>query len=179
MKLTRNHAIEMFARLGQMALGNLDDKTLEDIMSNFNALRKVHEDFDSLKKELFKRIYGDTEKMEEDERKKISEFFDMLVKIERAKREDVVAMDAACKAAYPELHELRAKEVKVLLSILNKEVDVDIVPVDENAFIKGVLKGRKDAHINDLHVAFAPLFIKAEDKGTVKVDFSELDELLK
>lgn len=166
----------MFARLGQMALGNLDDRTLGDTMDNISALRKVQEDFDALKKELFKRLYGDVDTMEEDRKKEVTDFFDMLGRLERAEGDETIELEKVCRAAHPELYDLRVKEVKVLMSLLGKEVDVDIVKLDETAFVRGVLKGRKDANVNELHTVFAPLFAKKEKADA---DLSELDELLK
>lgn len=171
MKTTRHYAINiLFENLGQMALGHLDENTLEVAMTNFEALRKTADDFEALKKELFKRIYGDTEKMTEDEKKRINDFFEMLGKVQGDDTE-------AVKAAYPDLYALREKEVKVIVSLLNKEIEVDITPMDEKAFVKGVLLGNKAMRANEVRMRFAPMF-KAEEREE-KADFSELDEMMK
>lgn len=175
--ITRNHAIEMFVRLNTMALGRLDEATLEAAMTNLNALRKVHEDFEALKKELFKRIYGDVDKMEEKEKTELQAFFDMLGSAERAgsaeKAEEIIK---ACKATYPSYFEMREKEVKVTVSLLNKMIDVELTEVDETAFTKGVVLGNRKATAGDIAILFAPFF--AEKKAEA-ADLSELDELLK
>ena len=177
MKLTRNTAIALFRNLGQSALGHLDDATLTTVMSNFNALQKVADDFESLKKELFKRIYGDAEKMAEDEKKRLNDFFKAIAKMEKADRESIKELDAALKATYPDLYEMRQKEVKVLLTLLDKEIEVDIELVDADAFIAGIAKGAKDAKLAEIRLAFAPMFRKAKEEEA-KEDFSELDSLL-
>lgn len=170
MKTTRHYAINtLFAKLGQMALGHLDENTLEVVMTNFEALRKVADDFESLKKELFKRIYGDSEKMTEEEKKRINDFFSMLGKIKGENVETV-------KVAYPDLYAMREKEVKVIVSLLNKEIEVDITPMNENAFVKGVLKGNKTMNTREVSATFAPMFEVAESED--EADYSELDELL-
>ncbi len=175
-KMTRNTAIGMFERLGTIALGKLDDALLIATMNNIHALRKVADDFDALKRELFKRLYGDTEKMDETERKTLQEFFDMLQKIGHAKGEDVKTMEAACKAAFPKYYDVRVKELSVLVSLLNKEIEVDIEEVDERAFVKGIIAGNDAIKVHEVHAVFAPLF-KTEEKKDA--DLSELDELLK
>lgn len=173
MKLTRFAATEMFRILGTLALGQMDEDTLEKTMDCFNALRKATDDFEALKKELFKRLYGDIETMNADERKDIEDFFDQLAKLERAKGEEAAEMEKTIKSAYPALYEVRMKEVKVLVSLLNKEIDVEVKELDENAFVKGVLKGNKNATPHEVAAWFAPLF-----KREQTTDVSELDGLI-
>ena len=170
MKLTRNYALEAYRRLGAMALGHLDDVTLETTLNNFNALRKIADDFEALKKELFKRIYGDVEKMSEDERNDLQKFFDMLGKVQDGETEKAI------KAAYPTYYEMRVKELKVLVSLLNKEIDTDVEPMDADLFCKGIVKGQKDIQMAEIRAFFAPIFKDNEPKDA---DLSELDELLK
>lgn len=168
MKLFRNYIVRVYETLNTMALGHMDDATLELTLQNLNALGRAYDDFLALKKELFKRIYGEVEKMTEDERKELQDFFDMLGKVKDAETESAV------KAAYPALYEKRQKEVKVLVSLLNKEIEVEIEPMDADAFVKGIVKGKKDTKIADIRAFFAPIF-KAEKKDA---DLSELDELM-
>ena len=82
MKIKRHAAISMFQTLGTMALGHLDEATLEATMDNFNAFRKAAEDFDKLKEELSKRLYADV-----DEKKK-EDFFKIVGKYENEKDAD-------------------------------------------------------------------------------------------
>ena len=175
MKITRFAANRMFQTLGAMALGHLNDEALEAVMMNFNAFRKVTEEFEELKKELFKRLYGDMETMAEDEKKKLMEFFDLLAKMEGADAEKQTELDALVKANYPALYDLRTKEIKVIVSLLNKEVDIELTEVDEKEFIKGVVKGKKDAPVNEIRAIFSCMF-KTEKKD--KADFAELDTLI-
>ena len=175
-KITRNHAIGLFERLGVMTLSKLEDSILVATMNNINALRKVADDFEALKKELFKRLYGDTEKMDDAQRKKLQDFFDMLQKIGNAKGEEAKALETACKVAFPEYYEVRVKELSVLMTLLNKEVEIEIEEVEETAFVKGIVAGNDAIKVQEVHAIFAPLF-KAEEKKDA--DFSELDELLK
>ena len=177
-KITRRNAVNLFAQLGAMALGHLDDETLTTTMLNFNTFRKVYEDFEALKKELFKRIYGDLEKMDEDEKKKIQDFFGILDKIQKnTSAEKIAELDTLAKETYPELYEMRVRELKVIFSLLAKEIEVEIAEVDADDFIKGIVKGKKDAPVHEIRAVFAPMF-KEEKKDDKKADFSELDELL-
>lgn len=178
-KITRRNAVNLFAQLGAMALGHLDDETLTATMDNFNTFRKVQEDFEALKKELFKRIYGDVEKMDEDEKKRLQDFFDILNKMQNnTSVEKLTELDTLAKETYPELYEMRKKEINVILSLLAKEIEVEIVEVDADDFIKGIVKGKKDAPVHKIRAVFAPMF-KEEKTDDKKADFSELDELLK
>lgn len=166
MKLTRHYAINvLFARLEQMALGHMDETTLEALLTNIESLRKVAEDFELLKKELFKRIYGDVEQMTEEQKNDIRGFFEML---ENGKADEA-------KDAYPDMIAKREKEIKVIVSLLNKEIDVEIASVDEKAFVKGLLLGNKDVKASEARAVFAPLFVTHERE---EADFSELDELI-
>ena len=170
MKTTRNRLMTMFEVLSQVALGKLDEVTLEKTMTNFEALRKVVDDYHALTKELFKRLYGDVEKMSEEERKNLQVFFDMLAKVKDEEGEKAV------KAAYPELAETREKEVKILASLGNKEIEVEIEKVNDVLFTSGLIKGNKGLTVAEVALIFHPLF---EDKAKKENDFSELDELMK
>ena len=170
MKITRGRAIEMNAVLGNMALGKLEDKTLEKAMTNLESLRKVAAGFEDLKKELFNRLYGNVDKMTEERKQEISAFFEAVNKVKDAEGEK------ACKAAFPALCELREKEVGIIISLLNKEVEIEIEPMDEKTFVKGILSGNPEAKANEVSAVFVALFEKKEEDAA---DFSELDELMR
>lgn len=171
MKITRNYAIEMFRRMGQMAFGHLSEETLEAVMNNMEALRAVSEQFDKLKEEMGKRLYEGVEK------EKLNAFFEILQKMQGKKNEQLMELDKLARETYPELYELRMKEVRVSLSLVAKEVEVDFKEIDGKEFKKAVLKAQPDTKLADFGW-FEPMFKKekAEDKNE---DFSELDELMK
>ena len=169
MKIYRHKAIAMADALAGLALSEIDAMTLETTMMNYDALRKVKEDYSALEKELFKRIYGDVEKMNEEEKKTLQEFFDTLNKV----RDDKGA--EALKTAFPALFEKREKEMQVLQSLLNKELEITIEKVDEKAFVAGVVKGNKRLSMAEVERVFAILFAEKEKQDA---DLSELDELL-
>lgn len=174
--ITRDRAVAMFTALEKMTLGQMDTELLKTTLTNINELRKVSEDFEALKKELFKRIYGDVNGMEEAERKRLQEFFDMLGKIGARKTSESEAMEAACKEVFPELYEKRVKEVAIQQSLLLKEIDVELVEVDETDFTAEILKANPKAKAEQVHDIFEPLFAVSQKKES---DYSELDELLK
>jgi hypothetical protein len=171
MKIKRHAAISMFQTLGTMALGHLDEATLEATMDNFNAFRKAAEDFDKLKEELSKRLYANV-----DEKKK-EDFFEIVGKYEQEK-------DAAKKAeymklmrdSYAELWPVYEKHIAVLTSLANKEIEVEITKVDKDAFILGILKGNKNNPSFLIEQMFGFMFKELEKEED---NFSELDELLK
>lgn len=172
MKITRNYAIEMFRMLGAMALGHLDDDTLSATLDNFDKCRKVQEDYQKLAEELAKRLYEGV-----DEEKKKA-FFEVIGNFEREKNiEKKREIEALMKDSYADLYPLYRKQLSVLTQLVYKEVEVEITEVDKDAFVKGIVKGKKDAPVHEIEAVFAPLFKKEEEKEE-KDDFSELDELL-
>ena len=176
MTITRNSAIRMFQILGTLPLGNLDDITLEAMLENFDTFRKASESFDAMRNELFKRIYGDVENMSEDDKSRLTDFFELVERIAKASKEDAAELENVAKTTYAELYEKRVKEVKILESLLTKPIELDIIDVDGNAFCKGILRGKKDAAAIELHSLFSFMFKKAEK---AEAEYSELDELLK
>lgn len=174
MKITRNYAIEMFHSLGAMALGHLDDETLSATLDNFDKFRKVQEDYQKLAEELAKRLYEGV-----DEEKKKA-FYEVICNFEREQGLDKKReIEALMKGSYPDLYPIYRKQISVLTTLVNKEVEVEITEVDKDAFIKGIVKGKKDALVHEIMSMFAPIFKKEEKKEDGKPDFSELDELLK
>lgn len=171
MKIRRHIAVMMYQQLGTMALGHLDNETLEAVIDNFNAFRKVAEDFDTLKEELHKRLYVNVA----DEKK--ATFFNLVAKYEAERdMEKREAQWEMMQRNFADLLPIYEKHLSVIVSLANKEVDIELTEVDEDEFIKGVVKGAKDAPVLEIRAAFAPMFKKAEKKND---DFSELDELLK
>lgn len=181
-KITRHSAIVMYETLGAMALGYLDEDTLDVVMNNFNAFRKVDEDMKNLNEELHNRLYTDVAK------EKKEEFFNLINKVEELRRMPITSnedeqntIDAIkekmikIEAEYADVDKIYKKHNAVYMKLRNKEVEVDITELDANDFIKGVIRGKKDAPIHEIRAIFAPMF-KAEE--VKKSDFSELDELL-
>lgn len=176
MKLTRNQARNLFFNLGQVALKEMDAEVLESVMHNFDAVRKVNEDFTKLAEELAKRLYGDLQSMDEKTRKDYSDFMDIIGKYERSSdRKEKDALLEAAKAGYPELFRLYEKQISVLTGLLNKEVELDIKPIDRRKFAAGIAKSNAEWQLFRAEAVFAAMF--AEEKN--ETDLSELDELLK
>lgn len=170
-KITRQHAIEMFRNLGAMALGHMDENTLSATLDNFDKFRKVQEDFQKLSEELAKRLYEG-----KDEEQK-NAFFELVGKFEReTELEKRIEMENVMKQN-AEFYELYVKQLKVLTQLFYKEIEIDITEVDKDAFITGVVKGKKDAPVHEIVGFFAPMF--KEEEENVATDFSELDEYFK
>lgn len=169
MKILRHKAVAMADALAGLALSEVDVQTLETTMMNYEHLRRAKEDFNALQNELFKRIYGDVEKMQESEKKPLQEFFNALGKVRDNEGEDTL------KKAFPALFEKREKEMQVLQSLLNKELEIALEKVDEKAFVGGIVKGNKRLSMAEVARVFAPMF---EEKEKQETDLSELDDLL-
>lgn len=180
--ITRNAAIVMYETLGAMALGHLNEDTLDIVMDNFNACRKVSDDMQKLNEELAKRIYEGV-----DEKRK-EEYFKLVTELEELRRTPVTAEKAAVEKAlaaikevlvkmeaYEDVAELYKKHNAVYMKLRAKEVEVELTELNGDDFIKGVIKGKKDAPVHELRAIFAPMFKEGEKK---EADFSELDELL-
>lgn len=172
-KITRFHAKEMFSTLGRLSLTHLSDDTLGKVMDNFLSLKKVADEYELLKQELGKRLYGDPALMDEKERSELDAFFMKVSQMEHAAEGEDAKLEQSIKAEYPRLYDLRCKEVKALLAMLGKEVDVELAEVDDEDFIKGVLLGNKGERAISVRDCFAPMFAEKETP-----DLSEIDELL-
>lgn len=171
MKIKRHIAVSTFKILGSMALGYLEDATLEATMDNFNAFRKVVDDFDRLKEELSKRIYANIDE------KKVEDFFKVVGKYEDEKDEKKKAeYKKLMKDSYAEIYLLYEKHITVLTSLANKEVEVEIVKVDKDTFILGIMKGNKNNSSFFIEHVFGFMLKDAE---VLENNFTELDELLR
>lgn len=170
MKITRNAAIQMFRTLGTMALGHIEVTTLDATMDNYNAFRKVAEDFDKLREELNKRLYqGIDEKRKE-------EFFAIVEKYERENEAEKKAEYVKVMETYTDIYPIYEKHITVLASLADKEVEVEITKVDKDKFVRGILKGNNGNNAFMIEYVFGFMFKEAEKQED---DFSELDEFLK
>lgn len=177
MKLTRHTARNLFFNLGQVALKEMNAEVLENVMHNFDAVRKVNEDITKLAEELAKRLYGDPQTMEEDVKKDYTDFMAIIAKLEKAtETEKRVEYIEAAKAAFPELFKTYEKQIAVLTGLLNKEIEVDIQPLDKAKFAAGIIKGNENWSAFGVDAIFGAMYAEEEKK---EADFSELDELLK
>lgn len=149
----------MYDNLGSMALGYLNEDVLEVVINNYNALGKVASDLKTLNEELHKRMY---EGMDEAD---VNGMFRLIVS----------GRMAEAKAKYPELWPIFVKHNRLSEKLSTKEVEVEIEKVDADAFIKGVLRGKKDAPIAEIKEVFAPMF---EVRFDNECDLSELDNLI-
>jgi flagellar hook-basal body complex protein FliE len=184
-KITRNEAVSMFGMLGSMALGHLSEDTLGLVMDNFNECRKVQEEIVKLNEELAKRLYADVDEKRKDEFFKELSRMNALresLKASRSKEEaqktlkDMESIAKMLNDSYSDVKALNEKHDRVLNQLLAKEIEIELHEVDVDEFIKGLVKGKKDAPIHEIRAAFAPMF-KAEEQQ--ETDFSELDDLLK
>lgn len=159
MKIARQNAARMAEALSQLPLGHLQADMLEDVMNNYIVLSRIFEDFKNLNFELHKRLYAGIDEAV------VKEFFALIMK---GKNEEAAAFDYI----YP----IFMNHERVAKALALKEIEADVKLVDEDAFVKDILRGQKDISIAEIRQIFAPMFIKAEKPIQ---DFSELDDLLK
>lgn len=180
MKLTRNTARALFFNLGQVALRKMDSEVLEIVMSNIETLRKVNNEWESMTKELAKVLYGDVEKMTEDEREAYSTFMEGIVAYERAVQGNdqtkANELREAAKAINADMFKLYEKQLAVLNKLGSAEIEVDIKPVNWVKFSAGIIKSNDNWSAFGVDAIFNAMYAKEDE---VENDFSELDELLK
>ena len=160
-KMSRGLVIVLYNQMATMAFGHLEEETLEIVMDNFMNLGKEVEHYNKMTSEMGKRLYDGVDK------KQIEDYNAM------ARKATAEEMEAAFPAIFP----LVKKQNIVDASLREKQVEVELTPVDRKEFVKGVLKGNPKiaTAVFDL---FEPMF-KAEPKEDAKEDFSELDALMK
>lgn len=149
----------MYDNLGSMALGYLNEDVLEVVINNYNALGKIASDLRTLNEELHKRMYAGVDE------KDVNGMFRLIVS----------GRMAEAKVKYPELWPIFVKHNRLSEKLSTKEVEVEIEKVDADAFIKGILRGKKDAPIAEIKEVFAPMF---EVRFDNECDLSELDNLI-
>lgn len=177
MKLTRITARNLFFNLGQVALKEMDAEVLESVMHDFDIVRKVNDDYAKLAEELAKRLYGDPQSMDEKEKKEYTDFMEIIGKFERSTNvSERTELIEAAKAGFPKLFKLYEKQIAVLTGLLNKELELDITPVDKAKFAAGIIKSNAGWSAFKVDGVFGALYVEEEKK---EADFSELDELLK
>lgn len=159
MKLTRQKAAMMYDNLGSMALGYLNEDVLEVVINNYNALGKIASDLRTLNEELHKRMYAGVDE------KDVNGMFRLVVSGKMAE----------AKVKYPELWTIFEKHNNLAKKISAKEVEVEIEKIDADAFVKGILAGKKDAPIAEIKEVFAPML---EVRFDNECDLSELDNLI-
>lgn len=168
-EITRKQAIEMFRLLSNITMTQLDEDTLTAVLSNFKALAQVNDEHVKLSDELARRLYGEADV----ERKK--EFFKVLAKYEREKDASKrLEYESIMEESYGDFYPLYKKQITVLTKLYFKEVEIDLIEVDQMSFMKGVALGKCGMSIKEVTSVFAPMFIAPE----VNVDMSELDSLL-
>lgn len=174
MKISRGAAIRLFHMLGSIPFGCLDDETFEAVFENSNALRDIEEGFNSMKVELFKRIY-EPDGMSKEERDRLDSFFGIIDKIGGASGEELEGLETTIKEEYGELYVKRVRETTIIKSLLDKQLDINITKVDRDSFCKGIMKCNKEIPIIELNSVFGFMFKENEELS----NFPELDELLK
>lgn len=169
--IKRGVAVELHGVLSKMAFGHFNEDDLEKVMANYAELGKVAESYESLMKELGKRLY---EGKEQDELQKFNDALRDARKLPEVEKR-AVAIEAV-KDEYPELFELLVKQMNVEASLRNKDISIEVEPIDRKAFTKAILKAKPDIE-QGIFEFFEPFYV--EEKKVVENDFSELDELLK
>lgn len=157
--ITRFRAQQMLEALAGMALGHLENDTLEVVLDNFDTLKNEVEKVEKMKSELAKRLYQDVKE------ERLRAFFDAVQK------NDTELLEKE----YADILPLRAKEIEVIVSLFNKNVEMDIKEIDGKAFRKAVMKAQPETKAVTFEM-LAPMFVAEEKQAE---DFSELDDLLK
>lgn len=148
----------MYDNLGSMALGYLNEDVLEVVINNYNALGKIASDLRTLNEELHKRMYSCINE------EYVAGMFKCILS----------GRMAEAKANFSDLWPIFEKHNNLSKKISLKEVEVDIERVDADEFIKGILRGKKDAPIAEIKQVFAPMFGPTDHV----CDMTELEEIM-
>ena len=167
--ITRKMAIGLCKTIDSLSLGNLEGNALAAVVANLEELRKVHETFNKMIKSLSDRLYKDVDK---DARQL---FFEAVAKHDRESNPDKKKELYDVLVSYKDIMPIYEKHVSVALSLLNKEVEIDIEEVEANALLVGISKANKDMTVRDIRELFSIMIepIDTEDGE------DELNELLK
>ena len=150
----------MYDWLGRMALGYLDEETLDKVIGNYHALGVIAKELRTLNDSLHSRIYADQK------REDVDALFVHIIK----------GNITEAKSSFPQLWPIFLKHDSLANKLANKEVEVELEMVDADAFIKGAIKGKKDAAIGEILDVLSPMFEKKNEQDVAQ---DELDELLK
>ena len=153
-------AAVLYNQMAAMAFGHFSEEILNAVMDNFINLGKEAEQFQRLIAELNKRLFEGVDK------KKIEEYNSATKEMSR---EEV-------QTAYPEIFPLVQKQKKVIESLRDKMIEVELTLVDKKEFVKGVLLGNPDIKAGVFN-AFSVMFTEDEQEKS-RLDMSELDELM-
>ena len=167
--VTRRMAISLFKAIDNTPLGNLEGNTLASVVANLEEFRRVYESFNKMIKSLSDRLYKDI-----DSNTRMS-FFEVVAKYEREDNPEKKKELYESLANYKDIMPLYEKHIDVALSLLNKEVEIDIEEVDANALIVGVSMANKDMTIREIRELFSIMIVELDTEDVE----SELEELLK
>ena len=159
MRLTRHQAVMMHKALENLSLGYLSEEMIEVVIGNCNALGEVASELKTLNRELHDRMYAGHSDAD------VNGMFALIMSGKMAE----------AKEKYPELWPLFEKHNRLSKKLSAKEVEIEIERVDADAFIKGILKGRKDITIAEIKEVLHPMFNEKEQVCSL----SELDNLMK
>ena len=167
--VTRRMAISLFKAIDNTPLGNLEGNTLASVVANLEEFRRVYESFNKMIKSLSDRLYKDI-----DSNTRMS-FVEVVAKQEREDNPEKKKELYESLANYKDIMPLYEKHIDVALSLLNKEVEIDIEEVDANALIVGVSMANKDMTIREIRELFSIMIVELDTEDVE----SELEELLK
>ena len=181
--MKRRVAIEIASALGSIPIGYFGEDDLDSLLHNISVLGKVAEDVRRMNEELNKRLYEGIAP----ERKR--DCFTMLAKADEAKARlrnasssdeakkiiaEINEFSSEVKSKYADVWEIYLKHSKAYERLIEKEVEVEIIEMDADAFVKAVVKGRKELPVAEIRTAFAPLFTAVEEE----FDTTEIDNLI-
>lgn len=184
--LPRHAVLELGAVLGRVPLGHLSDDTLDKVLANLHAFHRVEADLQHLNNELSSRLYSGVDP----ERKKAC--FDILAQADelrmtlreakndeeaRKKVADIADLHRRTRENYADVWEMYQKHQRTYGRLLDREVEVDLQPLDPDEIVRALAKGEKNMPAAEVLWALEPL--READGNGADPDLSELDELLK
>lgn len=169
--MKRNTAITLYNGLMAVRLNKMSEDMTDAVLSNTLAASAVNDTFAKVQEELRKRTI---EAIDKDRR----EAYDNLAtKAQALTGTQKAAVQAVMKDSYADIEKARETFMKALNKWLDKDITIDIEPVDRKEFLKAVKEAEQTMTPADTE-KLAPMF-KGYEAPKVEVDKDELDELLK
>lgn len=169
--MKRNQAITLYNGLMAVRLNKMSEDMTDAVLSNTLAASAVNDTFAKVQEELRKRT------IEAIDKEKREAYDNLATKAQALTGTQKAAVQAVMKDSYADIEKAKETFMKALNKWLDKDITIDIEPVDRKEFLKAVKEAEQTMTPADIE-KLAPMF-KGYEVPKAEVDKDELDELLK
>lgn len=169
--MKRNQAINAYTVLLGVKLNKMSDEMTDAILSNSIALAAVHEQMDKVRDELRKRTLDGIG------RERLEEYDNLVTKMNALNGQNKAAMRAVINDNYADIVRAQGIFAKALNKWLEKDVEIEVVPLDRKEFIKALKESEQPFTPADIDVLSALFSDYKVPESTI--DTEEIDNLIK